>query len=97
MVTGDKHKEQVAQGHQPGSLAWKSADTLVYKKVRGAFGRRVRYYIAGGAPLGLDTAHWFASVGIRILEGYGLTETSPVLAHQHTPAQSYGVGRRAPA
>lgn len=80
VVTGDKHKEQVAQGHQPGSLAWKSADTLVYKKVRGAFGRRVRYYIAGGAPLGLDTAHWFASVGIRILEGYGLTETSPVLA-----------------
>jgi long-chain acyl-CoA synthetase len=78
--TGDKHKEQVAQGQQPGSPAWKSANTLVYKKVRGAFGGRVRYYIAGGAPLGLDTAHWFASVGVRILEGYGLTETSPVLA-----------------
>ncbi len=78
--TGDKHKEQVAQGQQPGSPAWKCANTLVYKKVRGAFGGRVRYYIAGGAPLGLDTAHWFASVGVRILEGYGLTETSPVLA-----------------
>jgi long-chain acyl-CoA synthetase len=78
--TGGKHKEEVAQGRKPGSLAWKSANALVYKKVRGAFGGRVRYFIAGGAPLGLDTAHWFASAGIRILEGYGLTETSPVLA-----------------
>ena len=78
--TGGKHKDAVAQGQTPGSLAWKSANALVYKKIRGAFGGRVRYYIAGGAPLGLDTAHWFASVGIRILEGYGLTETSPVLA-----------------
>ncbi len=78
--TGGKHKDAVAQGQTPGSLAWKSANALVYKKIRGGFGGRVRYYIAGGAPLGLDTAHWFASVGIRILEGYGLTETSPVLA-----------------
>jgi long-chain acyl-CoA synthetase len=78
--TGAKHRETVAQGRQPGSLAWKIADSLVYKKVRAAFGGNVRYYIAGGAPLGLDTAHWFASAGIRVLEGYGLTETSPVLA-----------------
>ncbi len=78
--TGSKHKDTVAQGQNPGSLAWKSANALVYKKVRGGFGGRVRYYIAGGAPLGLDTAHWFASIGVRILEGYGLTETSPVLA-----------------
>jgi len=78
--TGSKNKEAVAQGQNPGSLAWKSANALVYKKIRGGFGGRVRYYIAGGAPLGLDTAHWFSSVGVRILEGYGLTETSPVLA-----------------
>jgi long-chain acyl-CoA synthetase len=78
--TGAKYKEAVAQGQTPGSLAWKVANALVYKKIRGAFGGCVRYFIAGGAPLGLDTAHWYASVGIRILEGYGLTETSPVLA-----------------
>jgi long-chain acyl-CoA synthetase len=85
--TGGKHKEEVAQGRTPGSLAWKSANALVYKKIREAFGGRVRHYIAGGAPLGLDTAYWFASVGIRILEGYGLTETSPVLAI-NTPQQN---------
>ena len=78
--TGNKYKEDVAQGVRPGSIAWKTADALVYKKIREGFGGHVRYYIAGGAPLGLDTAHWYASVGIRILEGYGLTETSPVLA-----------------
>ena len=78
--TGSKYKEEVAQGRTPGSLAWKAANAVVYKKVQQGFGGRVRYFIAGGAPLGLDTAHWYASVGIRILEGYGLTETSPVLA-----------------
>ena len=78
--TGGRHKEEIAQGKTPGSLAWKAANALVYKKIRGGFGGEVRLYLAGGAPLGLDTAHWYASVGIRILEGYGLTETSPVIA-----------------
>ena len=78
--TGGRHKDEVAQGQKPGSLSWKLANALVYKKIAEAFGGHVRYFIAGGAPLGLDTGHWYASIGIRILEGYGLTETSPVLA-----------------
>jgi long-chain acyl-CoA synthetase len=40
----------------------------------------VKIFVPGGAPLGLDTAKWFASVGIALWEGYGLTETSPVIA-----------------
>jgi long-chain acyl-CoA synthetase len=80
IATGSKHKEEVGQGRTPGSLAWKLADTLVYRKIAHAFGGRVRYFLSGGAPLGLDTVHWYAGVGIRILEGYGLTETSPVIA-----------------
>lgn len=85
--TGSKHREEIAQGRIPGSLAWKSANTLVYKKIAQAFGGRVRYFLSGGAPLGLDTVHWYASAGIRILEGYGLTETSPVIAI-NTPQQN---------
>jgi long-chain acyl-CoA synthetase len=59
---------------------WKLANKLVYSKVREAFGGRVRIFVSGGAPLGIDTARWFASAGIALWEGYGLTETSPVIA-----------------
>jgi long-chain acyl-CoA synthetase len=62
----------------------------VFKKVKQAFGGEVRDYIAGGAPLGFETAGWFADVGIRIFEGYGLTETSPVLALNN--AQNHRIG-----
>jgi long-chain acyl-CoA synthetase len=95
--TGQPHREEVAAGRTPSSLSWKIADTLVYKKLRAGFGGHVRYYIAGGAPLGLDTAHWFASAGIRILEGYGLTETSPVIALNTPNANRMGsVGKPLP-
>ena len=67
-------------GRQPDSLLWKLANKLVYSKVHAAFGGRVRIFVSGGAPLGMDTARWFASVGIALWEGYGLTETSPVIA-----------------
>jgi len=60
-------------------LLWDLADKLVFSKIREAFGGRVKTFVSGGAPLGMDTAGWFADVGIRILEGYGLTETSPVI------------------
>ncbi len=77
---GAEHIDSVYDGHRPKSLKWKLADKLVYSKVREAFGGRVRIFVPGGAPLGIDTAKWFASVGIALWEGYGLTETSPVIA-----------------
>jgi long-chain acyl-CoA synthetase len=80
LTTGHRHRDEILRGKTPSSLRWRLADRLVFKKVKQAFGGKVRDYIAGGAPLGLATAGWFADVGIRIFEGYGLTETSPVLA-----------------
>jgi long-chain acyl-CoA synthetase len=77
---GAGHRDTVYDGRRPSSLRWKLADKLVYSKVREAFGGRVRIFVPGGAPLGIDTAKWFASVGIALWEGYGLTETSPVIA-----------------
>ena len=95
--TGKKHIEAVAAGRRPASPSWRVAEAIVYKKLRAGFGGRVRYFIAGGAPLGIDTAHWFASTGIRILEGYGLTETSPVLAINTPSANRMGsVGKPLP-
>ncbi len=77
---GARFADTVYDGRQPNSLVWKLSNKLVYSKVREAFGGRVRIFISGGAPLGIDTARWFASAGIAVWEGYGLTETSPVIA-----------------
>jgi long-chain acyl-CoA synthetase len=80
LAVGSRHGDIVYDGHHPSSTLWKLADRLAYSKVREAFGGRVRVFVVGGAPLGIDTAKWFASVGIALWEGYGLTETSPVIA-----------------
>ena len=77
---GSQHAETIYAGRRPTSLVWKLADKLIYSKVREAFGGRVRVFVSGGAPLGVETAKWFASVGMALWEGYGLTETSPLIA-----------------
>ncbi len=77
---GKAHMGEFLEGKAPSSPAWKLANALVYAKIRAGFGGRVRMFLSGGAPLGRDLAAWFAAMGIRIHEGYGLTETSPVIA-----------------
>ena len=94
---GAKYRDEVYHGHQPSALLWKLAHKLVFSKVREAFGGRVKVFVVGGAPLGIDTAKWFASVGIALWEGYGLTETSPVIALNTPATQRMGsVGRVLP-
>ncbi len=81
-------------GKRPSSLAWKLADRLFFSKVLEAMGGRVRIFISGGAPLGKELAEWYAQIGLLIHEGYGLTETSPVIAVNSPRARKLGtVGR----
>jgi long-chain acyl-CoA synthetase len=94
---GAKYRDTVYDGKKPNALLWRLANKLVYSKVMEAFGGRVRVFVSGGAPLGIDTARWFASAGIALWEGYGLTETSPVIALNNPLAHRMGsVGKILP-
>ncbi|MGC4847798.1 AMP-dependent synthetase/ligase [Micromonospora sp. DT15] len=72
-------------------------DRLVYRKLRAALGGRCRDAISGGAPLGARLGHFFRGIGVTVLEGYGLTETSPAAAANQPTATRMGtVGRPFP-
>ncbi|MGA2001273.1 MAG: long-chain fatty acid--CoA ligase [Terriglobales bacterium] len=94
LKVGRAHRDEILAGKLPTSPDWKLADRFVFSKIRQALGGRIKIYISGGAPLGRDLAEWYAGVGIRIHEGYGLTETSPVIALNKPTAYKIGtVGR----
>ena len=67
------------QGKEPGgflAMKYAIADKLVFTKIRAIFGGKVRFFISGAAPLSREIAEFFHSVGMLVLEGYGLTESS---------------------
>ncbi len=79
------------------SLKRKLADKLVYSKLRERTGGRIRFFISGGAPLSRELGQFFESVGILIIEGYGLTESSPVIAANRVNDYKFGtVGKVLP-
>ncbi len=90
---GRTQKERIVAGEQPDSLGWKIAHKLVFSKIHEAFGGNARLFISGGAPLGKETTDWFLSAGIRVFEGYGMTETSPVISRNtYASYRPYTVG-----
>ena len=94
LQVGRQQRAETIEDRPHHGLGWHLADMLVFSKIREAFGGRVRTFISGGAPLGMESAAWFADVGIRVFEGYGLTETSPVISTNYPNAYRMGtVGR----
>lgn len=78
-------------------LKYKLFDKLVYGKLRAAMGGQVKYAISGGAPLGERLGHFFRGIGLVVLEGYGLTETSAAAVIGRVAWQKIGkVGRALP-
>ena len=78
-------------------LRWWIADKLVYSKIRQGVGGRIRVFSSGGAPLMPELAEFFCSVGLPVYQGYGLTETSPVVTFNSPKVNKVGtVGRVIP-
>jgi len=75
-------------------LRWKIADRIVYSKIRAGIGGHFRAFISGGGPLSPELAEFFWSVNVPVYQGYGLTESSPVVSANYPGANKVGtVGR----
>jgi long-chain acyl-CoA synthetase len=97
LSVGRAHRDETLIGTKPKTLGWSLADRLLFSKVRAGMGGKAELFISGGAPLGRELAEWYADIGIRIHEGYGLTETSPVIAVNTPGAHKLGtVGKPLP-
>jgi long-chain acyl-CoA synthetase len=98
--TGALHLLEIEKGEKPSfglRLKYRIADRLVFAKIKARLGGRFRFAISGGAPLAHDVAAFFWAAGVEVYEGYGLTETSPVLACNRPGEWRLGtVGRAIP-
>ncbi len=96
---GKKNIRAIQNGKNSPFLAaqHKIADALVFKKIREKTGGKLRFFISGGAALLKDLGEFFEAAGIKIREGYGLTESSPVIAVNRVDDFKFGtVGKPLP-
>jgi long-chain acyl-CoA synthetase len=97
---GVRKSKATLRGRPAGALdrlQARLADRLVFERVREGLGGRVRYLVSGSAPLGADVAEFFSAIGLPIVEGYGLTETAPILTVNPPEAPRVGsVGKALP-
>lgn len=97
---GAKVRETRDNGQQPGGLlAIKAgvAEKLVFSKIKAKMGGRMKMFVSGGGALPKHVGEFFANLGLKVQEGYGLTETSPFCTVNEFERQVYGsVGRVAP-
>ncbi len=84
-------REEAAGGMRFATrLAYRVADALVYGKIRARLGGRIRFFVSGGAALPRELGEFFEAVGVRILEGYGMTESSPVISVNRLGRHRFG-------
>ena len=90
---GSSVSSAIQQGKKPSAilqLQQNIADKLVFAKLKAATGGRLRFFVSGGAALPQAIAEFFHAAGILILEGYGLTETSPVISMNYPDKWKFG-------
>lgn len=77
-------------GKNKNTLKWRTADKFVFSKIREKTGGRLRLFASGGGALNKNIGEFFDGIGIKTIEGYGLTETSPVISVNRPGSIKYG-------
>jgi long-chain acyl-CoA synthetase len=97
LKAGELHAGRIRRTSLFDRITWWLADHLVLSKIRARMGGRIRFFVSGGAALRPEIGHFFDAAGIRVIEGYGLSEASPVISVNRVDDFRFGtVGKLLP-